>query len=212
MWFSTQVPHTVADDAIVCYHIMIVLCFKHRADWQTAPGCHPGCHHVYTEDGGRRFLWNVVIYLPYYTSFLLWRSRQQVMFLNFFNSHSGVHTGSTQHVCHFWPIEPAPGDCEDGEFGGIKIGWGKLSTQRKPAPAPLCPPQLPHDQTQARTQATVVGSQGLTTWAMAWPWPAGFSSMLSPVHRTTQCHVSENCNLDKLLYLIFVKRWLYQEV
>jgi hypothetical protein len=36
-------------------------------------------------------------------------------------------------------------------------------------PAPLCPPQIPHDQTQARTQAAVVGSQWLTAWAMVQP-------------------------------------------
>jgi hypothetical protein len=34
------------------------------------------------------------------------------------------------------------GDC--GEIGGIKIGRGNRSTRRKPAPAPLCPPQIPH--------------------------------------------------------------------
>jgi hypothetical protein len=41
-----------------------------------------------------------------------------------------VHTGSTRHVEQFWPIVPAPGDCEDGEFGR-----GNRSTRRKPAPA-----------------------------------------------------------------------------
>jgi hypothetical protein len=30
-----------------------------------------------------------------------------------------------------------------GAIGGIKIGTGNRSTQRKPAPAPLCPPQNP---------------------------------------------------------------------
>jgi hypothetical protein len=35
------------------------------------------------------------------------------------------------------------GDC--GEIGGMKIGRGNRSTRRKPAPAPLCPPQIPHD-------------------------------------------------------------------
>jgi hypothetical protein len=34
------------------------------------------------------------------------------------------------------------GDC--GEIGGMKIGRGNRSTERKPAPAPLCPPQIPH--------------------------------------------------------------------
>jgi hypothetical protein len=37
------------------------------------------------------------------------------------------------------------GDCDCGEIGGMKIGRGNRSTQRKPAPAPLCPPQIPHD-------------------------------------------------------------------
>jgi hypothetical protein len=41
------------------------------------------------------------------------------------------------------PIVPAPGDYDDGEIGGI-IGRGNRSTQRKPAPMPLCPPQTPH--------------------------------------------------------------------
>jgi hypothetical protein len=37
------------------------------------------------------------------------------------------------------------GDC--GAIGGMKIGRGNRSTRRKLAPAPLCPPQIPHDQT-----------------------------------------------------------------
>jgi hypothetical protein len=59
------------------------------------------------------------------------------------------------------------GDC--GEIGGMKIGRGNRSTRRNPAPAPLCPPQIPHDQTRARTRAAAVGSQRLTSWAMARP-------------------------------------------
>jgi hypothetical protein len=34
----------------------------------------------------------------------------------------GVHAGSTRHVGQFWPTVPAPGDCDDGELGGMKIG------------------------------------------------------------------------------------------
>jgi hypothetical protein len=34
------------------------------------------------------------------------------------------------------------GDC--GAIGGMKIGRGSRSTRRKPAPEPLCPPQIPH--------------------------------------------------------------------
>jgi hypothetical protein len=36
-------------------------------------------------------------------------------------------------------------DC--GAIGGMKIGRRNRSTRRKPAPAPLSPPQIPHDQT-----------------------------------------------------------------
>jgi hypothetical protein len=44
----------------------------------------------------------------------------------------------------------------------MKIGKGNRSTRRKPAPAPFCPPQIPLDQTRARTGAAAVGSQRLT--------------------------------------------------
>jgi hypothetical protein len=37
------------------------------------------------------------------------------------------------------------GDFEDGEFGGMMIGSRKRSTRKKPAPVPLCPPQIQHD-------------------------------------------------------------------
>jgi hypothetical protein len=40
-------------------------------------------------------------------------------------------------------------DC--GAIGGVKIGRGNRSTRRKPAPAPLYPPQIPIDKTRART-------------------------------------------------------------
>jgi hypothetical protein len=42
------------------------------------------------------------------------------------------------------------------------IGRGNRSTWRKLAPVPLCPPQIPHDLTWARTRASAVGSRRLT--------------------------------------------------
>jgi hypothetical protein len=60
-------------------------------------------------------------------------------------------------------------DDECGAVGGMIIGRGNRSTRRKPAPVPLCPPQIPHDLTWARTRAVAVGSQRLTAWAMARP-------------------------------------------
>jgi hypothetical protein len=64
-----------------------------------------------------------------------------------------------------WPIVPALGDCEDGEFGGMN-GRGYRVTRRKPAPTPLCPPQILLDQTRDWTRAAAVGSQRLTASAM----------------------------------------------
>jgi hypothetical protein len=46
----------------------------------------------------------------------------------------GVQSGSTRHVGHFWPIVPAPDDCEDGEFCGMNIGRGNRSTLEKNLP------------------------------------------------------------------------------
>jgi hypothetical protein len=45
-------------------------------------------------------------------------------------------------------------DDECGVVGG--------STRIKPAPVPLCPPQIPHDLTLDRTRAAAVGSRRLT--------------------------------------------------
>jgi hypothetical protein len=58
-----------------------------------------------------------------------------------------------------------------GAIGGMKIGRRNRSIWRKPVPAPLCPPQIPHDQTWAQTWAAVVGSQWLTAWAI-WCGPS----------------------------------------
>jgi hypothetical protein len=58
-------------------------------------------------------------------------------------------------------------DDECGAVNGIRIRRGYRSTRRKPAPAPLCPPQIPHDLNWARTRVAVVGSRRLTAWAMA---------------------------------------------
>jgi hypothetical protein len=84
------------------------------------------------------------------------------------------------------------GDC--GAIGGMKIGRGNRSTRRKRAPTPLSPPQIPHDQTRARTRAAAVGSQRLTAWAMARPFCGGVSIkyLLSIL-----CYVSLiNCKSD----------------
>jgi hypothetical protein len=57
-------------------------------------------------------------------------------------------------------------------------------TRRKPVPVPLCPPQIPHGLTWARTRASVVRGWWLTTWAMARPSSVNITSLLSGV----PCH------------------------
>jgi hypothetical protein len=81
----------------------------------------------------------------------------------------------------YWPIVPAPGDCEDGEFGRMN-GRGNRSTRRKPALTPLCPPQIPLDQTWDWTWAAAVESQRLTASAVVWPlklYNATWSTVIS---------------------------------
>jgi hypothetical protein len=76
---------------------------------------------------------------------------------------SEVRLESTWYCGHYWPIVPAPDDSDCGAVGGMNIGRGNRSSRRKPAPVPLRPPQIPHDQTQARTRASVVASQRLSS-------------------------------------------------
>jgi hypothetical protein len=63
-----------------------------------------------------------------------------------------------------WMIDD---DC--GAVSGMRIGRGDWNTWEKPAPVPLCPPQVPHDLTWAQTWDAAVGSRWLTAWAMAQP-------------------------------------------
>jgi hypothetical protein len=62
--------------------------------------------------------------------------------------------------------QPRMIDDECGAVGGMRIDRGNRSTRRKPALMPLCPPQIPHDLTWARTRAAAVGSWRLTAWVM----------------------------------------------
>jgi hypothetical protein len=72
----------------------------------------------------------------------------------------GVQLGPLGTAATNTPIVSAPGNYDDGEIGGM-IGRGNRSTRRKPAPVPLCPPQIPH-AARTRTWDVVVGCQRLT--------------------------------------------------
>jgi hypothetical protein len=56
----------------------------------------------------------------------------------------GVQLGPLGTEATNRPIVPALGDYDDGEIGGMRIGKGNRRTRRKPAPVPLCSPQIPH--------------------------------------------------------------------
>jgi hypothetical protein len=85
----------------------------------------------------------------------------------FFNLCGGTFgTAATTGVL-YQPRIKGDGDCR--EIGGIKIGRGNRSSRRKPAPAPLSTPQIPHAYTRFWTRAAAVGSQRLTAWAMVRP-------------------------------------------
>jgi hypothetical protein len=60
----------------------------------------------------------------------------------FFNLCSGTLGTAATTGLLYQPRMIGEGDCE--ENGGMKIGKGNQSTRRKPAPAPLCPPQKTH--------------------------------------------------------------------
>jgi hypothetical protein len=60
----------------------------------------------------------------------------------------GVQLGPLDTAATGWPIVACPGDYDDGKFGGMKIGRGNRSARIKPAPEPLCPSQIPLDQTR----------------------------------------------------------------
>jgi hypothetical protein len=48
-------------------------------------------------------------------------------------------------------IMPVPGDCEDGEIGGMMIDKRNRSTGRTPTPVSVCPPQTLHACPDANT-------------------------------------------------------------
>jgi hypothetical protein len=62
------------------------------------------------------------------------------------------------------PTVPAPDD-EYGDFGGMRIGRENRSSRTKLVLVPLCPPQIPHDQTWDRTPVAELGSRRLTALA-----------------------------------------------
>jgi hypothetical protein len=90
--------------------------------------------------------------LKSYTGFYAFRTSVLHEILNsvFFKKNyigilrGGVKLGPLGTAATNRPIVPVTGDYDDAEIGGM-IGRENRSTRRKPAPAPLCPSQIPHD-------------------------------------------------------------------
>jgi hypothetical protein len=86
-----------------------------------------------------------------------------------------------------WPIVPAPRMIDDNEcetVGGMRIGRENSSIRRKPAPVPLCSPQIPHDLTWDRTRTAAVGSRRATNLSPP--------SMLPGMTETLRCVFKAN--------------------
>jgi hypothetical protein len=71
------------------------------------------------------------------------RTRSNFFILFFFSliriGGGGVHIGCPRGTAAmYWPIVPVPGDCEDGEIGGMKCGWqGKPKYSEKTCPSAI---------------------------------------------------------------------------
>jgi hypothetical protein len=97
-----------------------------------------------------------------------------------------------------WPIVPALDDDECGAVGGM-VGKGNRSTRRKPAPVPLCPPQLAHDLSWARTCIAAVGSQRLIAWAMSQPKKSTVT-LIKPIRQ--ECKEHRSCKRTFVFYIL----------
>jgi hypothetical protein len=78
-----------------------------------------------------------------------WLSRHYNIYI-FLVSWGGVRLESLGTSATNWPMyQPWMIDDDDddecGAVRGMRIGRGNRSTRKKPAPVPLCPPQIPHD-------------------------------------------------------------------
>jgi hypothetical protein len=102
-------------------------------------------------------LQNTLIMLPFFVMLHIPSEMNQDVHPDVLNSFI-ICTAATSGLL-YQPQMIGEGDC--GASGGMKIGRGNRSTRRKSAPVPLCPPQIPLDQTRDRTRAAAVGSQQL---------------------------------------------------
>jgi hypothetical protein len=77
----------------------------------------------------------------------------------FYVSYGRVRLSALGTSATLRPIVPALDGDECGTVGGMSDKENR-NTRRKPAPVPLCPSQIPHDLTWARTLAVAVSVAG----------------------------------------------------
>jgi hypothetical protein len=75
-----------------------------------------------------------------------------------------VHLVLRPLFCLLYQLQMIDDDC--GANGGMRIGRGNQSTRKKPAPVPVCQPQIPYYLIWDRTRSAAVGSRRATVWAM----------------------------------------------
>jgi hypothetical protein len=115
-------------------------------------------------------------------------------------------TESIWYVSHYLAYCTSPGWwwwC--GRIGG-KIGRGSLRARKGSAPVPLCPPQIPHGLTLARTRSAAIGSQWLTAWPTAWPYCTILTSVQGM--RSVQITVAEQCKAWTVLTCATLRWWV----
>jgi hypothetical protein len=85
-----------------------------------------------------------IFFLWLYSPILgLGRLHETFSFISVTRSRAFGRTPRTGDQLVARPLLTVPGDCDDGEVGGMNgFGRGNRSTRRKPVPTPLCPPQI----------------------------------------------------------------------
>jgi hypothetical protein len=76
---------------------------------------------------------------------------------------------STWYCGHYWPILPTPDDrwwWLSSNMWNVDWQW-KSKYSEKTCPVQLCPPQIQHNLTRARTRTASVGIQRIIAWPIA---------------------------------------------
>jgi hypothetical protein len=95
--------------------------------------------------------------------------------------------------------------------GGIIYWQGKTEELgEKPIPLPLCPPQIPHGITRARTRASAVRGRRLTTWAMVRHASSLYSNSCQVLRSISSIHCCDSFGTAFLQF--FGSSWQWRNV